>query len=83
MRAGGASMSGSADLVVRASVDEVLRIIPAGCSEGQRQRFDDLRCESRGFLLTLLATIPAGPRRDDALLAFRRCVTAAVLGIMS
>lgn len=73
----------SADLTPAVpSAEDVLRAIPAGQSPKQQRNFDDLRHQTRAFVLTLLATVPPGPSRTDALLFLRRAVTAAVVGIM-
>lgn len=75
-------MSGRGDLVP-AAAQELLALIPQQASADQARRFDDLRIQTRLYAATLLATVPAGPRRDDALLFLRRVVGAAVLGILT
>lgn len=57
---------------------ELDRLFPAA---DQLNRFHDLREQTKRFAATLLATVPPGQQREDALQFLRRSVTAAVLGI--
>lgn len=57
---------------------ELDRLFPAA---DQLNRFQDLREQTKRFAATLLATVPPGQQREDALQFLRRSVTAAVLGI--
>ena len=59
---------------------ELDRLFPAPSAD-QLNRFHDLREQTKRFAATLLATVPPGQQREDALQFLRRSVTAAVLGI--
>lgn len=59
---------------------ELDRLFPAPSAD-QLNRFQDLREQTKRFAATLLATVPPGQQREDALVFLKRSVTAAVLGI--
>lgn len=63
-------------------VDAVLKIIPVGNQSADKQRrFDDFRIQTKAYILTILATIPAGKHRDNAFDSLRISVTACVMAI--
>ena len=57
------------------------RLIPQASTPAQQRRLDDLRIQTRVFVATILATVPAGEHRQNALRYLRLAVTAAVIGI--
>ena len=71
------------DLVRREAdaVGQIYRLFPANGSPAQQRNIDDLCVQTRQFVATLVATVPAGPHRDNALKYLHTAITAAVLGI--
>ena len=70
-------------MTVEREESALLRIVPVSAASVEQQRkLDDLRAQVRTFAATILAMVPPGDSRNDAVTHFTRTVTALVVGIM-